>query len=479
MLKEDTAKIIKPSHVFSTGSLAEMIYDPDQKITAFVIGNGENKSVEEITFEGMAEGDNLIISPLDPHDKLLGLNFVKFPSKIHPYDDVKKLYGYVLSYINKYVFLPKDFAEVAAVYVMFSWLYDRFDTVPYLRVLGGFGSGKTRFLKVIGSLCYKSMFYGGSTTTAAIYRTLDFIRGTMTFDETDFRHSDMSADIIKILNQGHDKNFPVVRMEPKKEGGFTTKVFNVFGPKVFASRERFTDEALESRCVTQRLLYEKDLKVPVIMPEDHEVQANFVRSCLLMFRMSNYKKLDVSEVQLQEIQTARIKQTFMALVSVAKLISDDAVQSVINFARKADKEMLSQLRTSIDVDVLVCLLEIISPNSEYNSAKGIYMRDIAEKYYSRFYDDVNDRAERFGRAEEGGLTVIPNYRISARRIGGIVSRLGISKVRDGKGFFIPPEEYKKIQHLGEHYGITQDMLDLNDDIKPLNFETDKDETEES
>lgn len=467
MSKNEQNTTIKTSHVFPSGKMAEMIFDPQSNISVFAVGSGEDGSVEAIQFEDFVSEDEVKIKPLDANDKLLKLNFVRFPTKVHPYDNNLKLYGMVKHYINKYMYLPPDFLEVVAVYVMMTWLYDRFAIVPYLRVLGGFGSGKTRFLKVVGNLCYKSMFYGGSTTTAAIYRTLDFIRGTMTFDETDFRNSDMSSDIVKVLNQGHDKNFPVVRMEPIKEGGFVTKVFNVFGPKVFASRERFADEALESRCVTQRLQYEKDLKHPIILPDDNEDEANLVRSCLLMFRFSNFKKLDISESDIPNVSTHRIKQTFMELISVAKLISEDVVQSVIKFAEKADRDLKALVRNSAETDILICLLEMIHPTEQVASfKKKIYMKDIANKYADKFYDDLNDRKNRYTSHEEGGLMIIPNYKISAKRIGYLVNKLGINKERDSDGFYIDAREYKKIRHLGEYYGVTEDMLNIEREVDP-------------
>lgn len=41
-----------------------------------------------------------------------------------------------------YVDLSPAFEEVSSVYVLFSWLYDDFDALPYLRVRGDYGSGK-------------------------------------------------------------------------------------------------------------------------------------------------------------------------------------------------------------------------------------------------------------------------------------------------------------------------------------------------
>ena len=61
------------------------------------------------------------------------------------------------------------------------------------------GTGKTRFLSVVGNLCYQSMIAGGSVSLSALFRTLDNVRGTFVFDEADFQSSEMWNEIIKIL----------------------------------------------------------------------------------------------------------------------------------------------------------------------------------------------------------------------------------------------------------------------------------------
>ena len=55
---------------------------------------------------------------------------------------------------------------------MLSWCYDVLNTVPYLRALGDYGTGKSRFEDIIGGLCYKPMFTNGAITPAVIYRVL-------------------------------------------------------------------------------------------------------------------------------------------------------------------------------------------------------------------------------------------------------------------------------------------------------------------
>src|SRR6266851_6547299 len=67
-------------------------------------------------------------------------------------------------------------------------------------------------------------------------------------DEGDFRFSDERAEIIKILNNGNAKGFPVLRSEPSLNGKeYNPRAYAVFGPKLVATRGYFEDRALESR----------------------------------------------------------------------------------------------------------------------------------------------------------------------------------------------------------------------------------------
>src|SRR2546425_944965 len=100
------------------------------------------------------------------------------------------------NFLHRYVDLNPVFERLASYYVLLTWIYDDFNEVPYLRVRGDAGSGKTRFLLTLGSLCYKPVFASGASTASPLFRILDICRGTLIIDESDFRFSDEKADIV-------------------------------------------------------------------------------------------------------------------------------------------------------------------------------------------------------------------------------------------------------------------------------------------
>jgi energy-coupling factor transporter ATP-binding protein EcfA2 len=54
--------------------------------------------------------------------------------------------------------------------------------VGYLRIIGDYGSGKSRLLKVL-NICYKSIYTSGNASEAPIFRLMHKYGGTLIIDE--------------------------------------------------------------------------------------------------------------------------------------------------------------------------------------------------------------------------------------------------------------------------------------------------------
>jgi hypothetical protein len=100
-----------------------------------------------------------------------------FPRKLPSSEE--QLVGEIRGFIHRYVDLSPLFEQIASYYVLFSWVYDAFNELPYLRVRGDAGSGKTSFLLIVGSLCYKPIFASGASTVSPLFRILDSMRGSL------------------------------------------------------------------------------------------------------------------------------------------------------------------------------------------------------------------------------------------------------------------------------------------------------------
>ena len=174
------------------GSLAEMIYDPAESVTKFCVSKDNHVQNEsELQIGGR------VYVPYSAENNLVQNQIVLFPSKLESYGNEQDLIAAVRAFIHRYVDIAPLFEQISTYYVLLSWVYDAFNELPYLRVRGDYGSGKTRFLQTIGSLCYKPVFASGASTVSPIFRLLDTFRGTLIVDESDFRFSDERTELTK------------------------------------------------------------------------------------------------------------------------------------------------------------------------------------------------------------------------------------------------------------------------------------------
>jgi len=107
--------------------------------------------------------------PYTATNNLLTSGCVLLPSDIGDFGDKGDLLGAIQTYFRKYVDLSPAFEDIAAHYVLLTWVYDAFQELGYLRFRGDYGSGKTRALLTVGSLCYKPFFASGASTVSPIF----------------------------------------------------------------------------------------------------------------------------------------------------------------------------------------------------------------------------------------------------------------------------------------------------------------------
>ncbi len=301
--------------------------------------------------------DDMVYKPISGHNKLLEDRVILLPSEVGNYESDSALLKRVQEYIHRYVAVSPEYENIVAHYVLLTWVYDFFSEVPYLRVLGNPGSGKTRFLEVVGSICYKATFAGGSTTSASILRIVDQVRGTMVLDEANYAFSDMTTPIAQILNQGYSRRFPVMRVDGKN-GIFNPKSFWVYGPKLLATRERFQDDALESRCLSEVVVGTGARnEVPTTLPDCFEKEALELRNMLLAYRFSFTKEvLSKSRLAISEDVHPRIRQVFFPLMNIAPTMQEQSF--LVNAAFSHHRRVIETFKETDEYVVLSALLEL-------------------------------------------------------------------------------------------------------------------------
>src|ERR1035437_9005096 len=153
------------SAVLDDGSIVETLASRRDRVVSLIRVHGETVEVGE-TLDLPMLG---VVRPYSPDNSLLAHGVVQFPSAREEYTSEGELVSAVRSFIHKYADLSEAFEEAATYYVLLSWVYDAFNELPYLRLKGDFGSGKTRCLQAIGSLCSKPMFASGASTVSPLF----------------------------------------------------------------------------------------------------------------------------------------------------------------------------------------------------------------------------------------------------------------------------------------------------------------------
>lgn len=409
------------------GRLLEMLYDPAGPRTAFALWDGETS--REIPTLNLPGGQRL--APYSAGNNLVKNEVVLFPSKAEEYGSEAALLEEVRDFIHRYVDVSPLFERIASYYVLLTWIYDGFNELPYLRLRGDPGSGKTRFLLTVGSLCYKPMFASGASTVSPIFRILDTFRGTLIVDEADFRMSDERAEIVKILNNGNARGFPVLRSEAVGQREFNPRAYAVFGPKLVATRRAFEDRALESRCLTEEMGQSRLRDdVPINLPPGHKAEALHLRNQLLMFRFKNVGRRLPNEALVDRAIEPRLNQIFVPLLTIIE--DAQARADLRDFARRYHGEMIDDRALDTEAQVL----EIVRDMLASEPSRLIAVKDVTTWF-----------AERHGAEFQRPVT--------ARWIGNILrGRLGLKTYKSHGVFAVMPGELEKLPRLYEKYGVS-------------------------
>lgn len=226
-----------------------------------------------------------------PGGSISGTVFVPTESVAHENDQI--LRRDVLAFIHRYVELPGEAEEIAAEYVFLSWAFDDFDELPYAAFrTSDAGRGKSRALETVGTLCYRPIFCGGGSTAAATLRLCDLFGGTLVCDEFDGRKdSDLTSEIAKIINQGFQRNRPIIKCVGE---GSEPKAFRCFGPKLFALRQNLGDDASESRTLSISMAQRTRDNIPLNLPRTRfDAEALELRNRLLGWRFSRLGTFEI------------------------------------------------------------------------------------------------------------------------------------------------------------------------------------------
>ena len=336
----------------------------------------EGKVYEQI----QRDGENLFLSLEEESKEVDGIvpidsdaikkGMILLPDGIEEYEDISALTKEIQEHVHKYLDISEDMEIFAVYYILLSWLYDKTKTLNYFRFLGDWGSGKSRALDIIGRLCYKPILVFGALTPAVVYRMLDLWKGTLVVDEGDFNNSDEQNEIMKIFNAGFEKSrASVARCNPNDVSIIDT--FEVFGPKVISSRKTWRDKALESRCLTERMMQTTRKDIIPVLDDDYYEKENSLRRKLLKFRFDYYNKIkyEYHDLGIDELEP-RLKQAVASFTTLLENIPE-LMERFKAFIREYNKQLIDERSDSYEGYIVQALADLLLADQVYITTSDI------------------------------------------------------------------------------------------------------------
>lgn len=373
----------------------ELVRDPAApNVFAFLTWhNGASKIVHQIEDHG-----KLFVPP--PEGSYL-IGRLTLPSAIQPCGD---LTSDLASAISKFVVIREGDILLLEAYILASWFPDRFESVPYLWIVGPLGSAKTTLLKLLNCFCRRALLVG-DIHASAIYKLMNLQDPpTLLIDELDLDSSKSNAETLRLLRTGNSRGGPAVR-----NGQF----FPTYGFKAICSRQPPQDPALASRAITISML-----------PSEHESQSldqSAIRQLrdefqprLLSFRFSMLEAIEDFQRRPWDLprMTPRMKQ--IARVLAAPFEGDPERRGLL-VTILSERDEANRIERSLEPEWLVAetLFAICHPSPDCLRPWSILVGGIAA--------DVNERLRHQG--EE--------VKLSARKVGSTLTSLGLRTKRLG------------------------------------------------
>lgn len=415
--------------------LLEMLYIPpeDQPANSIILQGGKTLFAvrhpdKRIETAPHFDHNGTRYYPLMPETPFLREGIVIFPQAIGELLEPHDLIMRIRTLIHKYVDVDEFYETLAAYYVLFTWFYDAFPTLSYLRVKGDAGSGKTRFLEVVGAMCYRTMFMNAGASVSAMFRIMNVVRGTLVLDEGDFQKSDESSDIAKLLNVGNQRRQAHISRSGSKERDFETEFFNVYGPKVISTRKSYDDNAIESRCLTKEMgAPTSRTDIPRNLPDTFwTVEVPALQAALLRYRLEHWSPdINRREIPIDDSVEPRLQQV---TDSLKRMVHDpDLLRELNMFIRAYNNQMVLKRGMQTEAKVLEALyilseIQGDTPESDRDFSLGTiaaiandmidYENDEPIEDWSRYKDKERHRKLS---AKGTGLYITENLQLRTER----------------------------------------------------------------
>lgn len=380
----------------SEGYLLEMIYDKRNGKAQFAYAHiwlrSQDGSVTMLSNREIGVANFIDINGkryVPMIDDNVRYGTVRLPSGLGTKKSIRELLAEIRLFITRYFLLDVDIHIIqSSLYALFTWVYDCFPYLPFLRARGAPGSGKSELMLLVGKVCYRMMTTAGLTSIAGFKGMAHIYKGTLMIDEVDSLSANSKEDrgeLRALLNvRAMKEQARIVTMMDvlKADGTHTFKPTTtfVFGPTLLTMYGAFKDPATESRCLSFDL-YKRDVRdllnhkppiEPGVIPPEQEFEAQALTNDLLYFRLHTWMpSIEVdAAVRLTDIRvSARMNQVMRPLKVLAHLQGDKDLMEDLNMVAEINFEE-EQNRAAASFEAMIARA-IVAVDEEQEYAKYV------------------------------------------------------------------------------------------------------------
>ncbi|MEW6163093.1 MAG: hypothetical protein AB1606_07265 [Nitrospirota bacterium] len=350
--------------------------------------------------------------------------------KIGLEDSDQILFEDIGNFIYDHLDIQESFGyKILTLWVLHTWLLDKFDTSPILHFLGPYASGKSRAGDVMSILAKRGLATV-NLTGAPIFRVNEMYQPTFIIDEVKLTGKDRDRDILELLNARFQRGRKVIRINTEKAGLDSIQEFDVFGATVLCGLDELP-ETPRSRAIIFTM--EQNMR-PVAKKLDFK-RADILRDRLCAFR-GRYIEEKMPQVE-RFLKDGRLCDAVEPLHQIFRLVKPDIELDFIEFFKTIESERQEETYDSFDAEVVQALIKC---RDKIKNGK-IQVADITSAFNQ-------------GRNESDHLNI--------RTIGKVLTRLKLKKTRASDGKFARFWEEKRIDRLCRKYGLTEDTEDNED-----------------
>ncbi|OPX85600.1 MAG: hypothetical protein A4E53_03397 [Pelotomaculum sp. PtaB.Bin104] len=246
---------------------------------------------------------------------------------------------------------------------MTTYVFQIFDTIGYLALIGTKRTGKSRTLELLEQFSFNAL-KADSVSDPYIYRIIERNRATMLFDEADSlkrKPKESVNERLEIIRSGYKRAGKVGRCEGENNN---TVTFSTYSPKAIANVTGL-EEALEDRVIYVNVERKpKEVKVKKLIFRDIEKNIQEIRNKLYFFGLQYCNLIaDVYRGYKNDELEDREEEIWAGVLVVAKIIDQGLHDSLLSLAvENRNRKELREGLESTEAQVIMTLWNLVQEN---------------------------------------------------------------------------------------------------------------------